>query len=171
MFFSTLLQLQSHFEDNPLKFQVVCPQIGTAVLNELTTARYPTLFRLSPFCYSFPYSSIRYLSGYIPSSALNPFRTAVPLWGQTSQFSSTLSPKRDCGSKRTVVFVLELRIFLAAVICTVSNYCTNFAFPSHTSPAYSSFGAVTFTRMHLLILLLIIASRCESVRTASILRT
>ena len=30
---------------------------------------------------------------------INPFRTAVPLWGQTSQISSTLSPKRDCGSK------------------------------------------------------------------------
>ena len=29
----TLLELQSHFGDNPLKFQVVCPQIGTAVLN------------------------------------------------------------------------------------------------------------------------------------------
>ena len=28
-----------------------------------------------------------------------PFRTAVPFWGQTSQISSSLSPKRDCGSK------------------------------------------------------------------------
>ena len=28
----------------------------------------------------------------------NPFRTAVPFWGQTTQFSSILSPKRDCGS-------------------------------------------------------------------------
>ena len=26
-------------------------------------------------------------------------RTAVSLWGQTTQFSSSLSPKRDCGSK------------------------------------------------------------------------
>ena len=31
--------------------------------------------------------------------ALNPFRTAVPFLGQTSQNSSSLSPKRDCGSK------------------------------------------------------------------------
>ena len=31
----TLLELQSLFGDNPLKFQVVCPQIGTAVLKEL----------------------------------------------------------------------------------------------------------------------------------------
>ena len=31
----TLLELQSHFGDNPVKFQVVCPQIGTAVLKGL----------------------------------------------------------------------------------------------------------------------------------------
>ena len=30
---------------------------------------------------------------------VNPFRTAVPCWGQTSEISSSLSPKRDCGSK------------------------------------------------------------------------
>ena len=30
---------------------------------------------------------------------LNPFRTAVPFWGHTSQISSILSPKRDCGPK------------------------------------------------------------------------
>ena len=28
-----------------------------------------------------------------------PFRTAVPFWGQTSLISSSLSPKRDCGSE------------------------------------------------------------------------
>ena len=32
----TLLELQSHFWGNPLKFQVVCPQIGTVVLKGLT---------------------------------------------------------------------------------------------------------------------------------------
>ena len=31
---------------------------------------------------------------------LNPFRTAVPVWGQSSQISSSLSPKWDCGPKR-----------------------------------------------------------------------
>ena len=31
----TLLELQSHFGDNPIKFQVVCPQIGTAALKGL----------------------------------------------------------------------------------------------------------------------------------------
>ena len=30
---------------------------------------------------------------------LNPFRAVVPFWGQTSQISSSLSPKRDCGFK------------------------------------------------------------------------
>ena len=31
----TLLELQSHFGGNTLKFQVLCPQIGTAVLKGL----------------------------------------------------------------------------------------------------------------------------------------
>ena len=30
---------------------------------------------------------------------VNPFGTAVPFWGQTSQILSSLSPKRDSGSK------------------------------------------------------------------------
>ena len=30
---------------------------------------------------------------------VNPFRAAVPLWGQTTQISSRFSSKRDCGSK------------------------------------------------------------------------
>ena len=33
------------------------------------------------------------------------FRTAVPFWGQPSQILSTLSPKRDCGSKRVNTIV------------------------------------------------------------------
>ena len=32
---------------------------------------------------------------------LNPFRTAVPFWGQTTQILSILPPKRDCGPKRS----------------------------------------------------------------------
>ena len=35
----------------------------------------------------------------VAQELLNPFRTAVPFWGQTPQPSSSLSPKRDCGSK------------------------------------------------------------------------
>ena len=34
------------------------------------------------------------------STAFNPFRTAVPFWGQITQISSGLSPKRDSGPKR-----------------------------------------------------------------------
>ena len=30
---------------------------------------------------------------------LDPFRTAVPLWEQSSQFLSSLAPKRDCSRK------------------------------------------------------------------------
>ena len=34
---------------------------------------------------------------------LNPFRTAVSFWGQSIQKSSSLSPNRDCGSKRVLL--------------------------------------------------------------------
>ena len=57
--------------------------------------------------------------------------------------------------------------FLAVVVCTVSSCFTNFAFSSRTSPAYSCFGTITFIRKHILILV----SRFESVRIASILPT
>lgn len=50
-------------------------------------------------------------------------------------------------------------IVSAAVIHLVSSYFTYFAFPSLTSPAYTSFGAVTFIRTCLSIRL----SRRESV--------
>ena len=41
-----------------------------------------------------------------PTAALmNPFRTAVPFLGQTTQILTTLSPKRDCGPKRVKVTV------------------------------------------------------------------
>ena len=38
--------------------------------------------------------------------SVNPFRTAAPFWGQTTQISSRLSPKRDCGSKGVNGFVV-----------------------------------------------------------------
>ena len=31
---------------------------------------------------------------------MNPFRTAVPFWGQTSQTPSNMPPERDCTPKR-----------------------------------------------------------------------
>ena len=42
-------------------------------------------------------------------TSINPFRIAVSVWGQNIQFSSSLSPKRDCGSK--VVFLLFFSFF------------------------------------------------------------
>ena len=58
-------------------------------------------------------------------------------------------------------------IFLAHVTRAVSSCFTNFAFPSHTPPAYSSFGTVTVIEIHILIQV----SRCESARIESILPT
>ena len=86
--------------------------------------------------------SLFVLSGYIPSSSLNTVLRVV----LEHPINST---------------------FLAAVVCTVSSCFTNFAFPSHTCPAYSSFGTIAFIKIHILILV----SRCESVRIASILPT
>ena len=56
--------------------------------------------------------------------------------------------------------------FFAAAICSAPSCFTSFAFPSYTC-AYSSFGTITFIRIRPLILV----SRCESVRIASILPT
>ena len=67
------------------------------------------------------------------------------------RYCCTINTRRTC-------------IFLGAVICTVSS-CYQIPLPFHTSPAYSSFGTITFIRIHFFILV----SRCESVRIASIL--
>ena len=77
------------------------------------------------YCHFNFLTSLFVLSGYIPNSALN-----------------------------TALFVVleHPSISLAAVICTVSSCFTNFASPSHTSPAYSNFGTITFIRNHILIL-------------------
>ena len=41
---------------------------------------------------------------------VNPFRTAVPFSVQTTQNSSSLYPKRDCGSERVKPFLLPVDI-------------------------------------------------------------
>ena len=43
--------------------------------------------------------------------SLNPLSTALPSWGQSTQFLSSLSPKRACGSKRvnTWYSIIQLR--------------------------------------------------------------
>ena len=38
-----------------------------------------------------------------PQVVVNPFRTAVPFWGQPTQILSKLSPKRDCSSERVKI--------------------------------------------------------------------
>ena len=66
----TLLEPQSRFVDKPVKFQIVCPQNGTAVLKGLKPL------------------------------ASNPLSTAVPFGGQTSQLLNNVSLKRDFSLKR-----------------------------------------------------------------------
>ena len=39
----------------------------------------------------------------------NPFRTAVPIWGQTSLIPSDMSPKRDWGPKRVNILLFWVR--------------------------------------------------------------
>ena len=46
--------------------------------------------------------------GLAGSDRLNPVRTAVPFWGQTTQIISDLSPKRDCGPQRLIGLTLSV---------------------------------------------------------------
>ena len=46
---------------------------------------------------------------------LDPFRTAVPFWGQTRLILSSLSPKRDCGPKR-IKAVRSTKIYLPSTL-------------------------------------------------------
>ena len=68
-----------------------------------------------------------------------------------------------------LLVVLERLSTIFAVIRTVSGWFKNFAFPPHTSPAYSSFSTNTLIvpgNAHL-----ILVPRCGSVMIASILPT
>ena len=55
---------------------------------------------------------------------IDPFRTAVPFWGQTSQISSSLPPKRDCGSKGVKEDLRQIRkaIFFAIYTNDIWSY-------------------------------------------------
>ena len=51
---------------------------------------------------------------YLPKSlrnGWNPFRAAVPFWGQTSQIRSSLPQKRDCGPKRVIKWVQHRHVY------------------------------------------------------------
>ena len=41
---------------------------------------------------------------------LNPFRTAVPFWGQNTQILNKLSPQRDCGPKKDTWYEVMLNV-------------------------------------------------------------
>ena len=71
----------------------------------------------------------------VPCIAFNPVRTAVPFWGQTTQSSSCLSPKRDCGSKGVNV---GHHIFLSSSppkTHTVTRCCSIYS-PFFLSPTF-----------------------------------
>ena len=55
---------------------------------------------------------------------LDPFRTAVPVWGQTTQMLRGLSPKRDCGPKR-----VNTACTRAALLIKYCGCCTLFFLP------------------------------------------
>ena len=67
----------------------------------------------------------------IPDLNINPFRTAVPFWGHTTAFSSSLSPKRDCGSKGVKVVTIHRRVFPHRAASSVA------VFPLHPTPCTS----------------------------------
>ena len=63
----------------------------------------------------------------VTNLTINPFRTAVPFWGQTSQISSSLYPEQDCGPKRVnlnisryqVSYIKSCFIFLLVLVTGV----------------------------------------------------
>ena len=76
----------------------------------------PLFWHVTLYCHFPTFSCLCFvLSGYVPSSAFNTVLVVV-LW--------------------------HLGILFAAVVCTVSSCFTKFTFPSHTSPAYPSFGTI-----------------------------
>ena len=56
---------------------------------------------------------------------LNPSRTAVPFWGQSTWNVSGLSPKRDCGSKKEELpnkaFLITARIYICGLQSRVGD--------------------------------------------------
>ena len=56
----------------------------------------------------------------------NPFRTAVRFWVQTTQFSSRLSPKRDCIPKGVKAVLARLLLNTYRVVRTPLFFCCGF---------------------------------------------
>ena len=94
------------------------------------------------------------------------------LYCHLNSLASLLVSSRYIPSSAHSPILLELEhssTYWAGVIrtCTVYTCFTNLVFPSHSTPPYSSLGTTTFNRIHLLTLLIV--SRCQSARIASIL--
>ena len=90
-----------------------------------------------------------------PIPAPRTFRSDVLLNAEYGR--SVIGAKRPILIPNAVLLVVieHPSPFLFGVICTVSSCCTNLALPSHSSHAYSSFGTITFTRIHILILVML----------------
>ena len=91
-------------ETNWLELDWYAPKNGTAVLKGLSRKREERERRAmrrrqKTSTTSSPSHHIRCVRPPINRYCLNP-STAVPFWGQSSQIPSSLSPKRDCGTKR-----------------------------------------------------------------------
>ena len=82
---------------------------------------------------------------------LNPFRTAVPFWGQTTWKLSCLSPKRDCGSKRVKCYYVGFRVAssLSQMLSCEFLYSRKKSSPKST-PIYlpDSCNAYIYIRVH-----------------------
>ena len=69
------------------------PRLNDSLYVKISSARHAPLHSGSA-----PAAIVHTSKYYLVVRGVNPVRTAVPFWGQTSQILSGLSPKRDCGS-------------------------------------------------------------------------
>ena len=132
----------------------------------LSRLRYPTLFQLALLLLS-PIQPCRQLRA-ISLSARSLCYIAISTFTRLFLFQLGTRPVfyyHSCSTAPTRCMRASYAVvFSGAFICAVSTCFTNFVFPSHKSPAHSSFGTITFIILHILILV----SGCEYVRTASI---
>ena len=83
-----------------------CIRIGLTPENGVNTAvlHHGTYLGELPFCArKLKLSNLGHTHLMATERLLNPFRTAVPFWGQTSQKLSDLSPNRDCSTKLRLI--------------------------------------------------------------------
>ena len=75
-------------------------------------------------------------------AGINPFRTAVPFWGQTSQISSIFVPRRDCGSKG--VKIVRIYPSLSSAWCSSGSASSVFVYdaPLIASCVFIRFAAL-----------------------------